>query len=209
VALARGARLLNYKEEASDKFIHAEKLHLLMQDVLHTSGVKMNDLDALAVDGGPGSYTGLRIGFSSAKGMAYALNIPLISISSLEILYEQRHNHTETKWVVPMLDARRMEVFTAIYEDGVCVQRPMAMILDENSFQDELEEKVLFLGDSNEKAASVISSPRAVFPKNSYPSARHMILPALRRFENKEFEDVAYSEPFYLKDFLPGKPKGS
>jgi len=210
IAISKGSQSLTLTEESSDKYLHAEKMHLFIESALKKAKLSMSELDAIAVDEGPGSYTGLRIGYSSAKGLAYAMGIPLIAISSLEIIAFQSNAHPKTDYVIAMMDARRMEVYASIFEKGQCIDGPKAVILDENSFEDLLKDKkVLFLGDSNEKASTVIKSENALFSSNTFPSAANMIEIGADKFRQSEFVDVAYSEPFYLKDFIPGKPKKS
>ena len=207
VSLSEGDRTLALKEIAEEKFSHAEKLHSFVKQVLRDAGMKWADLDAVAVSKGPGSYTGLRIGVSTCKGLCYAKDLPLISVPTLESL--ARRVSQECKYIVPLLDARRMEVYTAVFDaDFQVLEATSAKVLEEDSFKEFLEEgKVVFLGDGAEKASTLISHPNAVFLKDQLPSAREMAVISAKKFAESDFEDLAYFEPYYLKDFIAGKPK--
>ena len=208
VALAADGEVLALKELHEEKFSHAEKLHSFILEVMETSGRKLADLDAVAVSKGPGSYTGLRIGVSAAKGLCYALDKPLISIPTLESLARQVEM-TEEGLIVPLLDARRMEVYSAVYNSRFeLVRETRAEILEEGSFSEYLDQgKVCFLGDGAAKTKELIRHPNAVFITGRYPSAREMATIADKKAIDGQFEDLAYFEPFYLKDFVAGKPK--
>jgi tRNA threonylcarbamoyladenosine biosynthesis protein TsaB len=176
-------------------------------------------MDAVAVSKGPGSYTGLRIGVSTAKGIAYALDLPLLSSGTLENMAQGAASHTEIQTLIsdygnslllcPMLDARRMEVYSAFFTPALKLIRPVsADIVDADSFGDLLENKqVCFFGNGSEKCKQVLLHPHAHFVSGIHPSASHMIKPVLERYAANNFEDVAYFEPFYLKDFIATTPK--
>jgi tRNA threonylcarbamoyladenosine biosynthesis protein TsaB len=210
VAIAKDGVVLAYKE-ANERNIHAEVITRFVEHVISEAGVKYHQLDAIAVSCGPGSYTGLRIGVSTVKGLCYALDKPLIAIETLEAMSsgaKLKEVYNKDMLLCPMIDARRMEIFTAVFDsEGNRIQTTSALIIDENSFSDLLEDrKVLFFGDGAEKCQSVLSSnPNAVFLTGFVNSAVYLSEKALEKFFNKEFEDVAYFEPYYLKEFIAGK----
>lgn len=190
---------------------HASKLPLFIEELMVFLREQGKTLDAVAVSAGPGSYTGLRIGVSSAKGLCYALGVPLISVSALQaIALEATENaEVEGKLIVPMIDARRMEVYTATFSSE-CepITATEAKIIDEDSFRDLLkEQKLIFCGDGAEKCKSVINSENAIFLSGIHPLSRNVAKIALEKFKLNEFESVAYFEPFYLKEFQTTKPK--
>lgn len=171
------------------------------------------DLEAVAVSLGPGSYTGLRIGLSEAKGLAYALDIPLIGVSTLQLLAVSAMFSSADLdpdcLLAPMIDARRMEVYTAVYNFGLEeIMKPQPLILDENSYAAQLEShQVVFMGNGSDKAKEVITSPNAVFLPDIVPLASEMLALAERAYARRDFLDLAYSVPTYLKDFQATKPK--
>ncbi len=207
VALAKDGTTVDVLEEASEKYSHAEKLHPFIRDILERNKYSFKDLSAVAVSEGPGSYTGLRIGVSAAKGLAYSLNIPLIAVATPETL--ARSVQTGEGYIVPLLDARRMEVYTAVFDKNYHPLRPVwAEILHEKSFEDFLKKgPIVFTGDAVEKTKTIISHPNAVFTEKRYPSAKEMVFKAFEKFQNKDFVDTAYFEPFYLKDFIVTRKK--
>lgn len=185
-----------------------------MNEAIKQAGLKPADLDAVCVSKGPGSYTGLRIGVSAAKGLCYGLGIPLLSVGSLESMAHWATSSfkqvlADVAFLCPMIDARRMEVYTQLFDASLNELQPVtAEIIDESSFSSVLEKgKVAFLGDGAAKCKEVINHPNAVFIDDFNPSAQGMIALAEQKFVEKQFEDVAYFEPYYLKDFVTGKPK--
>lgn len=207
VAVYKNNTLISLKEDNDKGYSHAENLHVFIEAVLQDAEIKKMDLDAIAVSKGPGSYTGLRIGVSTAKGLCYALDIPLISINTLESLAQQTSN--EEGYIIPMLDARRMEVYTMILNNKhQILEKTSAKILDENSYSKYLEKgKCYFLGNGSNKFSEIIDHPNAIFIDDKIPSAKEIGLLAINSFSNSTFEDVAYFEPFYLKDFQTTPPR--
>jgi len=202
VSIAKDGVTLVLQELNDGNYSHAEKLHPFIQQVLEEAKISFNDIDAVAVSKGPGSYTGLRIGVSAAKGLCFAFDKPLISI---ETLYSLAHKATvDNGAIVPMLDARRMEVYAAVYDSNYRQLRDIkAEVIDENSFQEYLSEgKVYFLGDGAEKCKEVITHENAVFIDGKHPSAKEMAQLSYDKYKKNDIEDVAYFEPFYLKDFV-------
>lgn len=186
---------------------HAALLSLFIEKAFNQLKNEGKKLDAVAISAGPGSYTGLRIGASTAKGLCYGLDIPLISSSTLEIMMlaakKQIEQHADSYLLVPMIDARRMEVYDAIFnQDGKLIRQPEATIINETSYLSELQNnKIYFFGNGADKCKSAITHPNAIFLEDIHPLAENMITPVLQKFKNKTFEDVAYYEPFYLKEF--------
>jgi len=199
-------------QESHIKNAHAESITLFSQEVIEQAGYSFNDLDAIAVSKGPGSYTGLRIGVSTAKGLCYAKDIPLISVNTLKAMaYGMRmHNNVEPYLYCPMIDARRMEVYVAVFNQKLdTVTETKAEIIDENSFSKVLaNNKMLFAGDGAGKCKTPLSkNQNAHFIDDFFPSASFLSALAEEKFNKELFEDVAYFEPFYLKDFVAGVPK--
>jgi tRNA threonylcarbamoyladenosine biosynthesis protein TsaB len=204
VSLAKNGETIICKEIAEQGYSHAEKLHVFIAEIIKEAGVLMSDLKAIAVSHGPGSYTGLRIGVSAAKGLCYALEIPLIAIDTLTSLANQvKHNDG---LIVPMIDARRMEVYSAIFNSNKEMIRDVqAEILTKESFANQAE-TIYFIGDSNEKAKSVLTKANFIFlDEIVFPSANEMSAISYQKFQNNVFVDVAYFEPYYLKDFMFAK----
>lgn len=204
VALAKNGETIICKEIAEQGYSHAEKLHVFITETIKEAGVLMSDLKAVAVSHGPGSYTGLRIGVSTAKGLCYALQIPLIEIDTLTSLANQvKHNDG---LIVPMIDARRMEVYSAVFNSNKeMIREVQAEILTEESFANQTE-TIYFVGDSNEKAKSVLTNSNFIFlDEIVFPSANEMSAISFQKFQNNDFVDVAYFEPYYLKDFMFAK----
>ena len=203
VALSRSTDILASRSDASPK-VHASRLVPLTEEILGETGLTMCDVDAVAVSRGPGSYTGLRVGVSTAKGLCFGSGKPLLSVDTLQILVQQGLSHPcKARHIVPFIDARRMEVYTL---SGIT---PISLILDESSFSDLLADgPTLFIGTGVTKFRDICRHPNAFF-QECYPQALAMAPLALEAYKKKEFEDVAYFEPFYLKDFTPGVSKKS
>ncbi|MBC7440767.1 MAG: tRNA (adenosine(37)-N6)-threonylcarbamoyltransferase complex dimerization subunit type 1 TsaB [Flavobacterium sp.] len=201
VSIAKNGILISSKEMANEGYSHAEFLHVFIEKLLEETELNLKDLNAIAVSQGPGSYTGLRIGVSAAKGLCFALDIPLIALDTLAILANQVH--IENGLIVPMIDARRMEVYSAIFNSKLEKTRAVeAQILDENSFS-EIKETIYVLGDCQEKVKTVLTKENFIFLEDKiFPSAKEMAILSFQKFENKDFADVAYFEPYYLKDFM-------
>lgn len=208
VSLSDKGQIVAIKELNEGKFSHAEKLHSFILELFKEADFLMSQIDAVAVSKGPGSYTGLRIGVSTAKGLCFALDKPLISISTLESMSRQIPLKPD-ELAVPMIDARRMEVYSAVFDHNYQEIRDIrAEIIVEDSFEALLAEHIVyFSGDGADKCKEVIQHKNARFIDELYPSAREMAVIADRKFQEGDFEDVAYFEPFYLKDFVAGKPK--
>jgi len=204
-ALSVNGETIAIKELAAQN-IHAGSLTLFIQEVMELAGIGYHDLDAVAVSKGPGSYTGLRIGVSTAKGICFAQDKPLIGINTLQMMAKGflATNSTYTGLICPMIDARRMEVFTALYDQHLNEVLPVsAKIIDEESFLTELnEQQITFIGDGAMKCSSSIVSANAVFSDINFNSASNMSGLAFEAFKQGHFEDVAYFEPYYLKDFV-------
>jgi len=217
VALATDGVLTALRESHDLGYSHSEKLTLYIEELLAESGITPADLHAVCVAKGPGSYTGLRIGVSAAKGLCYALGIPLLSIDALQSLaHWTLHHLTEEEragiaLLRPMIDARRMEVYTAAFDmQGDPVSPIAAVIIDAISFADELANgQVLFVGDGAEKCRTDLAHPNARFKASLRPSAQGMFALAELKLAAGNVEDVAYFEPFYLKDFVAGKAKSN
>jgi len=206
VALAKDGQIILCKEIAEEGYSHAERLHVFIEEIIQEAGITLKELSAIAVSQGPGSYTGLRIGVSAAKGLCYALDIPLIAVDTLQTLASQVS--FSDGLIVPMIDARRMEVYSAIFSSTLEKKREiLAEIVTENSFED-IQEKVYFVGDSNEKCKTVLSKENFVFLDDiKYPSAKEMGALSFEKYKKSDTVDVAYFEPYYLKDFLITTPK--
>jgi len=207
VSLSKDGETLVLKEDNSLGYSHAETLHLFIDEVFKVLNIKPSGIDAVAVSKGPGSYTGLRIGVSSAKGLCFALDKPLIAIDTLESLAHQVS--IKEGFIVAMLDARRMEVYSAIYDANLEGYRGVeAEILTEKSYSSLLEtNKVYFIGSGVEKTKGLIQHPNAVFIEGKLPSANEMASLAEFKYKKSDTEDVAYFEPYYLKDFIALKKK--
>jgi len=208
VALARKGKLLASRRLLNDSFSHSEKLHTFINEVLEETSTAPNQLDAIAVSKGPGSYTGLRIGVAAAKGLCFALDLPLIALNSLEILIQSVAEPTD--FILPMLDARRMEVYTAVFDgDKKWVQETAALVIDSRSFLEIAQEKkVVVVGDGAKKFQALKPQIQADFPElPSHPEAKEMIEMAWAKFNAQDFESLAYFEPFYLKEFQTTPPK--
>ena len=206
VALAESGTVTAYRESSEQK-AHASLTAVFVQDVLKERGVSLNDCDAVCVSMGPGSYTGLRVGVSTAKGLCFGSGKPLLAVGTLNTLVAQTTcepglDEGTYRFIIPMIDARRMEVYAAVFENGKQVTETAPVIVDENSFAEYLEQgPCLFIGDGAGKCADVLKHPNANFCQ-CHPKASAMLQPALDAYKEKRFEDVAYFEPFYLKEFV-------
>ena len=199
VALAEDGAVTAYRESSAPK-AHASLTAVFVQEVLQERGVTLSDCDAVCVSKGPGSYTGLRVGVSTAKGLCFGSGLPLIAVGTLDTLVTQAEG--EYKYIIPMIDARRMEVYACVFENGVQITETEPVIVDENSFAEYIEQgPCLFIGDGAGKCADVIKHPNAHFCQCN-PKASAMLSPAMKSYNEKRFEDVAYFEPFYLKEFV-------
>lgn len=216
VALAKDGHVIAVKQ-LNERNIHAEVITLYIDELLKGSGLQYAAIDAVAVSAGPGSYTGLRIGISTAKGLCYALDKPLIAVETLEamalgIIADEPALISDGVLLCPMIDARRMEVYTALFDaNGNRVKQTAAEIIDEHTFAELLKtNKVLFFGDGAEKCKGVIGdSDNAIFYTEFTNSATHISKSAAAKYTAGDFENVAYYEPFYLKDFLVTTKKGA
>lgn len=202
VSLSKEGKTIILKEDNSKNYSHAESLHVFIEAVLNEAGITLKALDAIAISKGPGSYTGLRIGVSAAKGLCFALDKPLISVPTLEALAHQIVCHDGV--IVSMLDARRLEVYAAIFNsDYNQINETEAQILDENAFAEYLNKgNVYFIGSGVEKTKDLIKHQNAIFVEGKLPSANQMSLLAFDKYKKSDFEDVAYFEPYYLKNFM-------
>ena len=210
VAISDGEKLLCLCEEVSENYKQSESLHTFVEWALEGAEISLKDLDAVSLGKGPGSYTGLRIGAASAKGFCYGLKVPLIATNSLETMIEPFLGKNYDV-IVPLIDARRMEVYCDVFDgnSGEMISETEAKILDEQSFTELEGKKVLFVGDGAAKAKDILQISNAEFDANIYPSAKYLIKKSVEKFNQKDFEDVAYFEPFYLKDFHGVKKKSS
>lgn len=218
VALAVDGKVTAIQESAIENS-HARQITVFAEQIMFQTGMNFQDLDAVAVSKGPGSYTGLRIGVSTAKGFCYSLDKPLISVGTLRSLangmiqkFKAEGKQPEDFLFCPMIDARRMEVYSAVYDSHLREVREIkAEVIDENSFAGFFQQNksLVFLGDGAEKCRDVLSkaSENAVFLEEFLASAAYMAPLAEEKFRNGDFEDTAYFEPFYLKDFIAGIPR--
>ena len=213
VALSENGKLIDYKESQEDKS-HSTVLTVFIDEMLKQNNIQASQLDAVAVSKGPGSYTGLRIGVSVAKGICYAVDKPLIGVGTLQLMAWGVINSSKLDslniddikkvWFCPMIDARRMEVYSAFFDiDNKQKVKVSADIIDENSYKDLLDNrKIIFFGNGADKCKDIIKDRNAFFIDGAFPSAKDMIALSYQSFLDKNFEDTAYFEPFYLKDFV-------
>ena len=218
VALVVDGNTVSRRVTLEDKS-HASKLTVFISEVLQEYKHKVAELDAVAVGKGPGSYTGLRIGVSTAKGLCYGANIPLIAVGTLKVLYQQVLIHPDPMLqkilsgtdvlLCPMIDARRMEVFTCMFNlNGEVIEPPAAKIIDPETFTKHLNEHtIIFFGSGMEKCRKLLTDQHCVCVSDVYPHADALAMLAEKKFVQGKFEDVAYFEPFYLKDFIATTPK--
>ncbi len=210
VSLAENGKLIALCESVEEAYSHSRLLTVYIGQLFETTNFTVKDLDAVAVSKGPGSYTGLRIGVSAAKGIAYGLGVPLISSDTLLSMANAQSlgRVGEVAFFCPMIDARRLEVYAAIFDaDNTCCRKTQADIIEQNSYSKFLDRgKVYFFGDGADKCKAILTHKNAVFIENIFPSAKDMVGLTFDKFAKQEFEDVAYFEPFYLKDFVASVP---
>jgi|SaaInl6LU_22_DNA_1037377.scaffolds.fasta_scaffold00891_16 tRNA threonylcarbamoyladenosine biosynthesis protein TsaB len=210
VALSYNGNCISKKVLLAEHFSHDEKLHVFIEEVLQEASVGFSELDAVAISKGPGSYTGLRIGVAAAKGLCFALDLPLIGIHTLELMVQPFIGKAEYVFFIPMLDARRMEVYTAVFDNSkTWIQETNALVLEAQSFYDLIgDSPCLVFGNGASKFKTLQPKINAHFTETvSYPSAEDMSRLAWLEFQKKNFEDLATFEPFYLKDFQTTPPK--
>lgn len=202
VAVSRNDQLLSLCQEVSENYKQSESLHTFVKWALEGAKLNLQEIQGVSLGKGPGSYTGLRIGASAAKGFCFGLNIPLVAIDSMDTMVlpflGQGYDY-----IIPLIDARRMEVYTQVYNGitGEVEKKTESLILTSDSFQEYSKQKVLFLGDGATKSSGLLDFPEDSFISNVFPSAKYLIQPAYKKFAAGENEDIAYFEPFYLKDF--------
>lgn len=209
VALSYKGNCISKKVLLAEHFSHDEKLHVFIREVLQEASVGFSELDAVSISKGPGSYTGLRIGVAAAKGLCFALDLPLIGIHTLELMVQPFIGKAEYAFFIPMLDARRMEVYTAVFDNSkTWIQETNALVLEAQSFYDLLgDSPCLVFGNGASKFKTLQPKINAHFTETvSYPSAEDMSRLAWLEFQKKIFEDLATFEPFYLKDFQTTTP---
>ncbi len=213
VALSVNGKIVSIHESFTQNS-HSELISLLSQKVVSEAGLKFTELDAVSVSKGPGSYTGLRIGVSTAKGYCYGLDIPLISVGTLAAMAvgikNRLDNNDGSTLICPMIDARRMEVYTALFSDELAeIEAVSAKIIDGESFNEYLsKQKLVFAGDGATKCKEVLNhQTNAIFIDDFHPSAKYLSEISEQKYKNQDFEDTAYFEPFYLKEFVAGIPR--
>lgn len=208
VSVSDNGNVISLIEKDDEQYSHSEKLHVFIKEALQNASLSFHDLDAIAISKGPGSYTGLRIGVSAAKGLCFSLDKPLISVNTLQALARQKK--IDDGLIIPMLDARRMEVYSAVYnKQNAEIRTTEAEIITESSFRDFLDQgEVYLIGPGAEKCKGVIVHSNVRYSEEKLvPSAREMAYIAEEKYKISDFENVAYFEPYYLKDFVVTKPK--
>lgn len=203
VSISKDDQIIALKENNAENYSHSEQLHIFIKEALQEASLSFSDIEAVSISKGPGSYTGLRIGVSAAKGLCFSLDVPLISIPTLESMARQVELQAG-EIVIPVLDARRMEVYSCVYDaDYQEIRETRAEIIDEGSFAEYASaSKVYLIGSGAEKCRGALEHPNFQFEETIVPSAREMAPLAFKKFQAKHFEDVAYFEPYYLKDFV-------
>lgn len=207
VSIAREGQLISLVEENSPNYSHSEQLHSFIDQCILEAGISIEHLDAVAVSKGPGSYTGLRIGVSAAKGLCYALDIPLISVGTLKSM---AYSVTVDEGIIiPLLDARRMEVYAAVFDsDHRELKNTWAEIIKPDSFSKYSTDQTVYLvGGGAEKCREILKHPNIKFDPSAIPTAKTLARLSFVKYQAEQFEDTAYFEPFYLKDFIVTKPK--
>ena len=212
MALVHQAKVIGSISQSSDQYIHSEKLHSFIQQVLHDAGLKPNELQAIAVGKGPGSYTGLRIGVSAAKGLCFSLNIPLLSADGMQILvrqFLQRGKLGVNDLIFPMIDARRMEVYYSVHNhEGMRLQDIKAAVVEDDFYAAWPGKTLHFIGDGAAKLSELFAPVERVhIHEQHFPEASYLAQLAEEKLQAHTVEDVAYFEPFYLKNFKAIKPK--
>lgn len=206
VALSKNGKLIGLKEIEEEGYSHGENLNCFIEDIIRETEISLSQLSAISLASGPGSYTGLRIGAATAKGLCYALEVPLIAIDALKSLAEIAREIYPNKVLCPLIDARRMEVYNSVYdENNLLIKDISADIIDENSYTQF--EPFVFFGDGAEKLVEVWNNKNCVADLSIKSSAKGQVKLAFEKFIDQAFEDVAYWEPFYLKDFIAGVKK--
>jgi len=203
VSISQNNKMVCLKENNAVSYPHSEQLHVFIKEVLEEASLSFTDLDAIAVSKGPGSYTGLRIGVSAAKGLCFSLDIPLISVPTLQSMAYQV-NALQEEVIIPVLDARRMEVYSSVFNsDYNEVRETTAEVINENTFSEYVApSKVHLVGSGAEKCKEVLKYANILFDASIVPSAKEMAQISFKKFREGSFEDVAYFEPYYLKDFV-------
>ena len=211
VAISKNGENILVREKFDHNYCHGEQLHVLIQDILIESSISINSFDAFALSSGPGSYTGLRIGAAAIKGFSFALEKPIIAISTLEAMSRsfQSTNSMQYTFLCPILDSRKGEVYLAMYDKEHKEHiAPFACDIESFNFKQYLKDNTIcFFGPGNLKLQSYISHQNAIFLNQDYPTAKNLCQLAEHKFKHKDFEDAAYFEPSYLKNFVPTKPK--
>lgn len=206
IALSKNGKLIGLKETEEEGYSHGENLNCFIEDVVRETEISLNQLSAISLASGPGSYTGLRIGAATAKGLCYALEIPLIAIDALQALAEIARVDHPDKVLCPLIDARRMEVYNSFFdENNQLIKEISADIIDENSYSQF--EPFIYFGDGAQKLEEVWKDKNCVADLFIKSSAKGQVRLAFEKFQSQHFEDVAYWEPFYLKDFIAGVKK--
>ncbi len=217
VSISQDEHVVGHRSHVFQKD-HASWIHTAIREMIQDAGCEINQLQAVAVSNGPGSYTGLRIGMSVAKGLCYTLNIPLITIGTLEIMAEAALKQLpedlkrETNWICPMIDARRMEVYFAIYDcHGFVIQEPTAAIVDPQSFLTHLDKKrMIFLGNGSDKLKNILHHPHALFMTfDLQNTAKYMVDLSYNYWKREKFSPLALADPLYIKDFYSPQRKDS
>ena len=203
VSIAYKGEYVAGEQLLANEFIHGEKLHVFIRDIFEKTKIKKKDLNAVAVSKGPGSFTGLRIGVAAAKGICFAQDLPLIGINTLEIMAAPFFNKSEYNYLIPLLDARRMEVYSAIFDAKKrYIQKTNAVVLSENSFFDKVENgSCLVIGNGASKFKTLKPKINADFNAEYFPSAKDMCEVSWDLYKKKSYENLEFFEPFYLKDF--------
>ena len=203
VSIAYKGEYVAGEQLLANEFIHGEKLHVFIRDIFEKTKIKKKDLNAVAVSKGPGSFTGLRIGVAAAKGICFAQDLPLIGINTLEIMAAPFFNKSEYNYLIPILDARRMEVYSAIFDAKKrCIQKTNAVVLSENSFFDKIKNgSCLVIGNGASKFKTLKPKINADFNAEYFPSAKDMCKVSWDLYKKKSYENLEFFEPFYLKDF--------